>query len=92
MLTEFPIVHTNIWDAVWGVPVVLVIVLLAKWLLNVPLTWLSTVATASGLFLSIFVSHPGNLSAGIFMGFFYSGAAMGIIFSTKQSLRAYRNS
>ncbi|PIC64167.1 hypothetical protein CSV79_08240 [Sporosarcina sp. P13] len=90
MLTEFPVIHTNIWDAIWGVPVVLVIVLLAKWLVNIPLTWLSTVATVSALILSVFISHRGNLSAGIFMGFFYSGAAMGIIYSTKQSFHAYR--
>lgn len=92
MLTEFPVVHTNIWDAIWAVPVVLVIVLLGKWLFNIPLTWLSTVATVSALLLSIFISHRGNLSAGIFMGFFYSGAAMGIIYSTKQSFYAYRKS
>ncbi|WP_228551154.1 hypothetical protein [Sporosarcina cascadiensis] len=91
MLTEFPVVHTNIWDAVWAVPVVLVAVLLAKWLFGMPASWLSTVATVLALALSVFISHPKNLSAGIFMGFFYSGAAMGIIYSTKQSFYAYRS-
>ena len=90
MLTEFPVIHTNVWDAMWGVPVVLAVVLIAKWLFKIPLTWLSTVATVVALSLSIFISHPKNLSAGIFMGFFYSGAAMGIIYSTKQSYLAYR--
>lgn len=90
MLTEFPVIHTNIWDAVWAVPVVLVAVLLAKWLFSMSSSWLSTVATVIAFSLSIFVSHPKNLSAGIFMGLFYSGAAMGIIYSTKQSFYAYR--
>ncbi|ARK23143.1 hypothetical protein CSV69_07010 [Sporosarcina sp. P26b] len=89
-MTEFPVIHTNVWDAIWGVPVVLIVVLLAKWLFKVPLTWLSTVSTVVALGLSIFISHPKNLSAGIFMGFFYSGAAMGIIYSIKQSYHAYR--
>ncbi|EGQ18448.1 hypothetical protein HMPREF9372_3791 [Sporosarcina newyorkensis 2681] len=90
MLTEFPVIHTNIWDAVWAVPVVLVVVLLAKWIFRLPPSWLSTLATALALGLSVFISHPGNLSAGIFMGFFYGGAAMGTIYSVKQSFRAYR--
>ncbi|PID01692.1 MULTISPECIES: hypothetical protein [unclassified Sporosarcina] len=90
MLTEFPVIHTNVWDAIWGVPVVLVVVLFIKWLFKLSPAWLSTVATVVALAMSIFISHPKNLSAGIFMGFFYSGAAMGIIYSTKQSFHAYR--
>ncbi|ARD49712.1 hypothetical protein SporoP33_10150 [Sporosarcina sp. P33] len=90
-MTEFPVIHTNVWDAMWAVPVVLAAVLLAKWLFKVRPTWLSTVATVVALGLSIFISHPKNLSAGIFMGFFYSGAAMGVIYSTKQSFLAYRS-
>ncbi|WP_313237085.1 hypothetical protein [Sporosarcina ureae] len=90
MLTEFPVIHTNVWDAIWGVPVVLVVVLIAKWLFKLPPSWLSTVATVVALAISIFISHPKNLSAGIFMGFFYSGAAMGVIYSTQQSYYAYR--
>ncbi|PID14716.1 hypothetical protein CSV63_11525 [Sporosarcina sp. P34] len=90
MLTEFPVIHTNVWDAIWGVPVVLIVVLIIKWLFKLPPAWLSTVATVVALAMSIFISHPNNLSAGIFMGFFYSGAAMGIIYSTTQSFHAYR--
>ncbi|ARJ39209.1 hypothetical protein CSV71_15130 [Sporosarcina sp. P21c] len=90
MLTEFPVIQTNVWDAIWGVPVVLVVVLIVKWIFKVSLSWLSTVATVVALAISIFISHPKNLSAGIFMGIFYSGAAMGIIYSTKQSFHAYR--
>lgn len=90
MLTEYPVIHTNIWDAFWAVPVVLLIVLAAKWLFGVKSSWLSTVATVTALILSIFISHRGNLAAGIFMGFFYSGAAIGVIYSMKQSYLAYR--
>lgn len=90
MLTEFPIIHTNIWDAVWAIPVLLVIVLVAHWVFKVPESWLSIVATVFALVLSIFISHRGNLSAGIFMGFFYSGAAIGTVYSLKQSYLALR--
>jgi len=90
MFPEFPIIHTNMWDAIWAVPVVLLIVLAAKWLFGVKSSWLSTVATVAALLLSIFISHRGNLPAGIFMGFFYSGAAIGVIYSVKQSYLAYR--
>lgn len=90
MFTEYPIIHTNIWDAIWAVPVVLLIVLVAKWLFRVKSSWLSTVATIAALILSVFISHRGNLAAGIFMGVFYSGAAIGVIYSVKQSYLAYR--
>lgn len=90
MLSEFPTIHTNIWDAFWAVPVTITFVLCAKWIFHVKSTWLSTISTIVALLLSIFISHPRNLSAGIFMGFFYSGAAMGFIYSMKQSFLAYR--
>ncbi len=91
MLTEFPTIHTNVWDAVWAVPVTIAVVLAARWLLRVKPSWLSTVATVTALILSIFISHPNSLSAGIFMGFFYSGAAMGALYSMKQSYIAFRS-
>lgn len=91
MLTDLPIIHTNIWDAIWGVPLVLILVLAAKWFLRMPPSWLGTLSTVLALILSIFISHPGDLSAGIFMGLFYSGAVMGIIYTTKQTFLAYRN-
>ena len=48
------------------------------------------VATVAALLLSIFISHRGDLPAGIFMGLFYSGAAIGVLYSSKQSYLAYR--
>lgn len=90
MLNEFPVIHTNIWDAVWAIPVILVVIILLKVLFKLPETWFSTAATVTGLILSVFISHPGNLIAGIFMGFFYGGAASGTIYSMKIWFIAYR--
>lgn len=90
MLNEFPIIYTNIWDAVWAIPVIVVVIILLKILFKLHETWFSTAATIIGLILSIFISHPGNLAAGIFMGFFYGGAASGMIYSMKIWFIAYR--
>jgi hypothetical protein len=90
MLTELPVIHTNIWDTIWAIPVIVVVVLMTKVFFKVPTAWLSTVATVVGLVLSIFISHPGNLSAGIFMGFFYGSAALGFMYSVRNSFIAYR--
>lgn len=90
MLTEFPVIHTNVWDAIWAIPVILLVLLIAKFLIKVQSKWLSAIATVVALVISIFISHPGNLSAGIFMGFFYSGAALGFIYSLQKSIEAFR--
>ena len=91
-LTEFPIIHTNIWDAVWAIPVIMIAVIFLKMFLHVPSKYIPTCATILGLFISIFISHPQDLSAGIFMGLFYSAATIGTIASIKTSLAAYRTS
>lgn len=88
---EFPVIQTNVWDSLWAVPVVLIVTEILKKLLRIPPQYVSSVATIVGLIISIFISHPDNLAAGIFMGFFYSGAAIGTYSSLKTSLRAYRN-
>ncbi|MFJ5771542.1 hypothetical protein [Psychrobacillus sp. NPDC093180] len=90
-MTEFPIIHTNIWDSLWAVPVIVVLTEILKRMLPIRPQYISTIATSIGLIISIFISHPHNLSAGIFMGFFYSGAAIGSYSSIKTSLMAYRN-
>nr|WP_240793387.1 hypothetical protein [Psychrobacillus vulpis] len=64
---------------------------IVKKLLPIRPQYVPMIATAIGLIISIFISHPDNLSAGIFMGFFYSGAAIGSYASLKTSFRAYRN-
>jgi hypothetical protein len=90
MLNEFPTIHTNIWDAFWAIPVILIVILLLKVIFKLPESWFSTVATITGMILSIFISHRGNLAAGIFMGFFYGAAASGTIYSFKVWFKAYR--
>jgi len=90
MWTEFPIIHTNIWDAFWAIPAILLGVLLLRALFKLRESWFSTAATIIGLVLSIFISHPGNLPAGIFIGFFYGGAASGAIYSMKVWCVSYR--
>ena len=90
MVNEFPLIHTNIWDAFWAIPVILIGVFLLRLLFKLPESWFSTAATVIGLLLSIFISHPGNLAAGIFMGFFYGAAASGTIYSLKVWYKAYR--
>lgn len=89
-MTEFPIIHTNIWDAVWAIPVIMLLLFLLKLFLHVPPKYMSTCASVIGLFISIFISHPNNFSAGIFMGFFYGAAAFGTYISIKTTLQAYR--
>ncbi len=92
MYNEFPLIHTNIWDAFWAIPAILLCVLLLKLFFKLPESWFSTAATIIGLILSIFISHPGNWAAGIFMGFFYGGAASGTIYSMKVWYKGYRES
>lgn len=89
-MTEFPIIHTNVWDAFWAIPVIMLLVWMLKIFLHLPPKYLSTSATVIGLLLSIFISHPHDLSAGIFMGFFYSAAAIGTYSSFKTTIRSYR--
>lgn len=91
-MTEFPIIHTNIWDSLWAVPLIIIMTEIGKKIFHIPPQYVSTLATIIGLIISIFISHPHNLSAGIFMGFFYSAAAIGSYSSIKTSLRAYRKS
>lgn len=90
MLNEFPVIYTNIWDAVWAIPVTLFVIILLKMLFKLPENWLSTAATVIGLILSIFISHPNNLSAGIFMGFIYGAGASSVIYSMKVWFITYR--
>lgn len=92
LMTEFPIIHTNIWDALWAIPVIMILVIVLKYFVHVPAKYVPGCATLIGLFISIFISHRENLSAGIFMGFFYSAAAIGTLASLKTTLKSYRTS
>ncbi|MGV2621870.1 UNVERIFIED_CONTAM: hypothetical protein N8J90_11805 [Halobacillus marinus] len=89
-MEEFPIIHTNVWDAVIAVPSIVVIVQLIKWKLNVRKSWVPTIAGALGLIISIFIAHPHSLASGLFMGFFYGNAAVGLFASYKTAWLAYK--
>lgn len=89
-MESFPIIHTNIWDAVIAVPAVLIITQIIKLALPIPRAFIPTVASIVGLIISIFFSHRGDLGAGIFMGFFYGNAAVGVFSSLKTAWIAYK--
>lgn len=87
---DFPTIHTNFWDAIIAVPVVMVITQLIKIFLKVPKPFIPTVALAIGLIISVFISHRHNLVAGLFMGWFYGYSAIGSYASLKTTIIAYR--
>ncbi len=70
MWNEFPIIHTNVWDAFWAIPAILLGIFLLKVLFKLPESWFSTAATIIGLILSIFISHPRKLARWYFHGLF----------------------
>ena len=90
-MENFPTIHTNFWDAVIAVPLVLIITQIIKVILPFPRSFIPSIASIIGLIISIFFAHRGNLSAGIFMGFFYGNAAVGAFSSMKIALIAYKN-
>ncbi|RBW67291.1 hypothetical protein [Bacillus taeanensis] len=85
----FPIIHTNIWDAVIAVPIIMIITQCFKFL-PIKRYIIPSIAVTVGLVISVFFSHKDNLYAGIFMGFFYGYAAIGNYASLKTSLRALK--
>lgn len=87
---DFPTIHTNFWDAIIAVPVVMVITQLIKIFLKVPKPFIPTVALAIGLIISVFISHRHNLVAGLFMGWVYGYSAIGSYASLKTTIIAYR--
>ncbi|MGG1595586.1 hypothetical protein [Terribacillus saccharophilus] len=87
---EFPIIHTNFWDAVLSIPVVMILTQLIKWLSPIQRQYVPYVAVAIGLFISIFFSHPDDLLAGVFMGYFYGYSAIGSYSAATVSWQAFR--
>lgn len=86
---SFPIIHTNIWDATIAVPIVVALTQIIKIFINIPRTYIPSVANIIGLVISVFFAHKGNLSAGIFMGLFYGNAAVGVYASIKTGLKTF---
>ncbi|MEK3980874.1 hypothetical protein MKY37_17845 [Psychrobacillus sp. FSL K6-2836] len=88
---NFPIIHTNFWDALIAIPLIMILTQLLKIYFKIPNKFVPLVALLVGLIISIFISHRYNLVAGIFMGWFYGNAAIGNYAALKTSLVAYRN-
>lgn len=89
-MTEFPIIHTNFWDALLAVPITLILTQMIKIIFPIPRNYVPTIATLIGLAISVFYSHRHDLSSGLFMGFFYGGAAIGSYASLKTAIVSYR--
>ena len=87
---DFPTIHTNFWDAVIAVPVVMILTQIIKKAFHIQEKAVPLVASILGYAISIFISHRGDLIAGILMGFFYGGAAIGSYVSLKYSIQAFK--
>lgn len=85
---DFPVIHTNFWDGVIAVPLVVLITQFFK-IFPIPRQYFPTIAGIVGFIISIFFSHRYDLWAGIFMGGFYSAAAVGTYASLKTSWIAF---
>ncbi|WP_081761245.1 hypothetical protein [Shouchella xiaoxiensis] len=88
---DFPTIHTNFWDGVIAIPCVLLLTQLLKKTIPIKGAYVPTIATVIGLLISIFISHPHQLHAGLFMGFVYGSSAVGTYASLKTSWRAFRS-
>ncbi|WP_040208831.1 hypothetical protein [Neobacillus jeddahensis] len=88
---DFPTIHTNVWDAIFAIPIIMFTTQLIKVFFSIPKWIVPTIALLLGLAISLFISHKHNFYAGIFMGWFYGYAAIGSYASLKTNLTAYRN-
>ena len=89
---DFPTIQKNFWDAVIAVPAVMILTQIIKTSLHISKKFIPIVALLLGLMISIFISHRYNLTAGVFMGWFYGYAAVGNYAALKTSIIAYRRS
>ncbi|WP_227396168.1 hypothetical protein [Jeotgalibacillus aurantiacus] len=83
---DFPVIHTNIWDAVIAVPLIMILTQLIKMRFKPSKPTVPFIALAVALLISIFISHRESLVAGIFMGWFYGYAAVGSYASLKTTI------
>lgn len=86
---EFPLIHTNFWDAVIAVPVIMILTEILKKIFHIPKVYVPTIALVLGLFISVFISHRHDLVAGLFMGWFYGYAAIGNYAALKTTIIVY---
>ncbi|KAA9018059.1 phage holin family protein [Niallia endozanthoxylica] len=87
---DFPTIHTNFWDAVIAVPAVMILTQVIKKSFKIKKKYIPFAAVVLGYAISIFISHRGNLLAGIIMGYFYGYAAIGSYASLKTAIIAYK--
>ena len=87
---DFLTIHTNFWDAVIAVPVVMIITQIMKKAFKIQKKFVPLVATILGYAISIFISHRGDLIRGIIMGYFYGYAAIGSYVTLKNSIKAFK--
>lgn len=90
-MESFPIIHTNVWDAIWAVPFTILGTQIVKKVIHAKKTWIPTLANLIGLCISIFFAHKHNIWSGIFMGLFYGNAAVGVYSSIKTAFISFRN-
>lgn len=88
---DFPAIQTNFWDAVFAIPIIIVLTQLIKLYFKLPKWFVPTIALLFGLGISIFISHKHNTLGGIFMGWFYGYAAIGTYASLKSNIISFRN-
>ena len=91
MPLDFPTIKTNLWDAIFAIPIIILLTQLIKVYFKLPKWFVPTIALLFGLGISIFISHKHNTFGGIFMGWFYGYAAIGSYASLKTNIIAFRN-
>lgn len=91
VIVDFPTIHTNFWDAVVAVPIVMFVTQLIKVFTKVNRKYVPTIALILGLGISIFISHRHHFIAGVFMGWFYGYSAIGSYSSLKTTINSIRS-
>lgn len=86
---DFPTIHTNFWDAIIAVPLVMILTQIIKLKFKPPKAMVPTIALVIGLLLAVLISHPYHFSSGLFMGWFYGYAAVGSYASLKANVIAF---
>ncbi|WP_174734253.1 hypothetical protein [Mesobacillus harenae] len=92
MNLDFPTIHTNVWDVVLAIPLIMILTQVIKVYFNVPKRIVPGIALSIGLLISVLISHEESILAGVFMGWFYGYAAIGNYAALKTSIKAFRKS
>jgi len=77
------------FKAVIAIPLIVILTYVLK-LFPIPRKYFPTIATVIGFIISVFISHWGDLGAGLYMGGFYGSAAIGVYSSLKRAWQAFR--